>query len=445
MIESVDLKTLTDEQKAFLNGLAYLNLDFEDIDIINNNGNITIEYLLTKYGESFAKEDKEIIESIQNNNNLKKLEIVGYENNNSDSGFAAIAFKDTEGNTGISFRGSENKSHGQHWLVDMWDNFKTAVFGNSQQSREAAMFFERYQNTEGDNYLFGHSKGGELATKVYVRNEENVQGVTVINAQPINIFQLTPKEIEALYLKKFDSIIVNGDFVSGLGYNLYPSRYVENNGKDDSYTGPHSYWAMKVDKDGYAVPLDMKNLVDYPLQGVTKVFGTYLLGTMQFRYASINLPAKLIYTIGYYTNKGIDIAVNELMDVTKKALIAFGNYSEPAIRAFGNFYAEVISTLKIVKRQILIISGKSVATPYINVNTNSLRNYADRLEKVKSRLAELDSDMTSLIFTESLPAVISAIRANNFPSQRKIQKCINYLDGTAEAFERAERNILNRV
>lgn len=64
---------------------------------------------------------------------------------------------------------------------------------------------------------------------------------------------------------------------------------------------------------------------------------------------------------------------------------------------------------------------------------------------MKSRLAELDSDMTSLIFTESLPAVISAIRANNFPSQRKIQKCINYLDGTAEAFERAERNILNRV
>ncbi|RNC99804.1 Mbeg1-like protein [Lysinibacillus halotolerans] len=131
----------------------------------------------------------------------------------------------------------------------------------------------------------------------------------------------------------------------------------------------------------------------------------------------------------------------------------FINTGKALKKATVNFLKQVINsvnllisnTLKKIFTSFIGTNNEAKATPYINLNTNSLRNYADRLEKVKSRLAELDSDMTSLIFTESLPAVISAIRANNFPSQRKIQKCINYLDGTAEAFERAERNILNRV
>lgn len=132
----------------------------------------------------------------------------------------------------------------------------------------------------------------------------------------------------------------------------------------------------------------------------------------------------------------VESVVTEVAKFSMKIAANIEQFKNTVLGEVAKFISDII---KFTKGSI------AVATPYINLNTNSLRSYADRLAKVKSRLAELDSDMTSLIFTESLPAVISAIRANNFPSQRKIQKCINYLDGTAEAFEKAEKNILSQV
>ncbi|RNC99806.1 Mbeg1-like protein [Lysinibacillus halotolerans] len=171
---------------------------------------------------------------------------------------------------------------------------------------------------------------------------------------------------------------------------------------------------------------------------VLAAVGTIIAGVVQIaiRAAIAFIGVVLVETIAEFTInmiKGIANQIGEAVQWTGKQIASVIDSAIDFINKAGGFL------------QNLFGITKAVATPYIQLDTNSLRNYANRLSKVKSRLAELDSDMTSLIFSESLPAVISAIKANNFPSQRKVQQCINYLDGTADAFEKAEKNILSRV
>lgn len=177
----------------------------------------------------------------------------------------------------------------------------------------------------------------------------------------------------------------------------------------------------------------------------------YVLGKQKVQQGILRLEQKIEQGLAHIEKKAIEAIRNferEVIKATKYFNIAI-SIGRTTIKIINQKIVAKLIFFKNIKDKIISLilnqHGKAVATPYINLNTNSLRSYADRLAKVKSRLAELDSDMTSLIFSESLPAVISAIRANNFPSQRKIQKCINYLDGTAEAFEKAEKNILSQV
>lgn len=171
---------------------------------------------------------------------------------------------------------------------------------------------------------------------------------------------------------------------------------------------------------------------------VLAAVGTIIAGVVQIaiRAAIAFIGVVLVETIAEFTInmiKGIANQIGEAVQWTGKQIASVIDSAIDIINKAGGFFQDLFGITK------------AVATPYIQLDTNSLRNYANRLSKVKSRLAELDSDMTSLIFSESLPAVISAIKANNFPSQRKVQQCINYLDGTADAFEKAEKNILSRV
>jgi uncharacterized protein with GYD domain len=89
--------------------------------------------------------------------------------------------------------------------------------------------------------------------------------------------------------------------------------------------------------------------------------------------------------------------------------------------------------------------GYAVATPVIEVNTDKLRHYAERLENVRKRLQNLDADMNSLYFTNGFLDLLDIIRANRLPNSMKLKFCINYLEDTAEAFEKAERNIMEQV
>lgn len=86
------------------------------------------------------------------------------------------------------------------------------------------------------------------------------------------------------------------------------------------------------------------------------------------------------------------------------------------------------------------------AHPVIKVDTYKLRNYAERLKSVNRRLNSLDRRMDSLYCQSNLIDLISLAQADLMTSEsRVIRNCIAYLEETAESFETAERNIINKM
>lgn len=224
--------------------------------------------------------------------------IKDYENNNSSNGFAAIAFVNPEnGEVGMSFRGTENLNNfgsdiggictgddeATNRQIDMLDNASTAITGDSSQASDAVSFFVRNRNDSGENYLYGHSKGGELASQVYARYHFLINGVHVINPQPINTQRMTEEQRMAFQEGKFDAIVIDGDLVWKLGQSPYPVRFVQNNGTDTSFFGPHMLNSATYDDNGNAV-IEDEPFKDYFWQKVAGNVAKFTISGVQELY-----------------------------------------------------------------------------------------------------------------------------------------------------------------
>lgn len=152
------LSALNDKQNLLLTQLSY------ESDVLKDTYNgMTLEEI------ALVITDKDTKDKLQDlcDAGLGTLRIkeVG---NDSITGFGAIAFTDDNGNTGFSFRGTDGMS--LESLNDWGDNVIAMVTGTSAQSAQAEAFFDANRDTSGNNYLYGHSKGGELSESVYVNN-----------------------------------------------------------------------------------------------------------------------------------------------------------------------------------------------------------------------------------------------------------------------------------
>jgi len=76
------------------------------------------------------------------------------------------------------------------------------------------------------------------------------------------------------------------------------------------------------------------------------------------------------------------------------------------------------------------------------VDTYKLRNYASRLESVRSRISSVDSNLNMLYLTEGFLDIINLAIAENLPTKGQINKVINYLEDTASDFDGAEGRIM---
>lgn len=84
--------------------------------------------------------------------------------------------------------------------------------------------------------------------------------------------------------------------------------------------------------------------------------------------------------------------------------------------------------------------------PYIKLDTNSLREYAARLDSVNNRLHRLDSRLNRLYSHVSLVDLYPLIRADLMIGYSwKIKQCAIYLRSVASEFENAERTISSRL
>lgn len=224
--------------------------------------------------------------------------IKDYQNDNSTNGFAATAFENPDtGEAGMSFRGTENLNdfgsdiggvitgdeEAINSQIDMLDNGSTAITGDSAQAREAVEFFERNRSHTGQNYLYGHSKGGELASQVYAQYHMLINEVHVINPQPINPQSLTEEQRAAFNNGKFDAIVVDGDLVWKLGDAPYSVRIVENNGSQDGFFGPHALQSATYDSEGNAV-IEDDPFKDYFWQEVAGGVANFVISGLQGLY-----------------------------------------------------------------------------------------------------------------------------------------------------------------
>jgi len=443
------LDTLNEEQKGFLNEIAYINLPS---DWAEGGKGYTLGDLLEQYDDAefneFINDDK--------NQHLKNLVITDYVNNNdnnSKSGFAAIAFKDpVTGQVGMSFRGSENKAHvndegkGQNWIKDMWDNVLTSTIGTSPQSIEAIAFYERNKDKDGNNYLYGHSKGGEIATSIYVLDYINISGVHVINAQPINSMKLLPDQIAALQSSKFNALVVNGDIVAWLGARVYPVKFVVNNGEAGGPFGPHSIGNIEYKNNGNAL-IEPIPFSGHFWKGVASIVSTVAVSAVQIATRIPALVTNIVVRVGSFLVYDLPNMVLQFVEFSKNAIDTIQKFNREIKDALKNLVGEIANNISNWYNKNFNKSyNEAKATSEIKVDIYKLRDYAVRLQTVNNKLASVDNRLNSLYKSVSFFDWGKVLGADLKTSESsKVKGCMKYLNNTASAFEKAEQNIMNSL
>ena len=422
---SKNLNNLTDKENHLLTQLAYYShgIPMKDIPIKIED--------LNNLDDSVISKDvyNQLIDA-----GFDELEITAI-NNDRETGFGAIAFKDSYNNTGISFRGTDMKE-----LQDWGDNISTMILGTSKQSEQSLEFFNNNKDENGNNFLYGHSKGGELATSILVNNYLEIAQTHVLNPQPINPCKLTLDQKTVLNSSKYDVVVNEGDYVWFLGLN----PYIDNIRFSNKVPGTNSHNQISVDygSDGNIVISNKAPLNIFIGSNISTIIGLF------------QTPSSLFTFLNNQYNRIIDYVLNDMLEDAKKVI----SYLEGKVKEFINVAKDAWNTFvdnaKILYKSVTewiyktFNTGYKYATsnPIIKVDTHKLRNYADRLESVNRRLNSIDSRMNSLYWSVGFLDLFALLQADLFTDESlRLKRCISYLDHTASDFEKVERNIISRL
>ena len=293
MNSNVTLNNLTDKQKIWLSQISYLEISSTGREKIASGGikvSELLDYLAdsdkpftgnASLGDEIFNElgsrvigmdhfptQKEVVDELMNNG-LGELVItdVSKEQSFLSSGFQALAFIDSEGNTGISYRGSDfdfTKGGVRDWLEsDMLEYFTN----DSTQRKEALEFFEKNKSLTGNNYVYGHSLGGNLTSHVYLENHEDIMQAFTINGNPINQKLLdTPEKIAAFNdPNKYDCNVISGDIVGHFKSTSKYSdnvKYIKHNGElNKTALAAHTVQAAAYDENGNLIEVSEKEMI----------------------------------------------------------------------------------------------------------------------------------------------------------------------------------------
>ncbi len=417
----------TDLQNAVMSELSYANLtDWQGKSLFD---------IKDQLGESLWNK----VEAA----NLQDLQIIDYANKNWSNGFGALALKDPNtGQVAISYRGTDGFT--PESLKNDWpDNMSSAITGDSIQVQEAIKFYEKNKSETGNNYIYGHSKGGELSAEVFAKYYSEIKKVHVFNPQPINMFKLTAEQLEAFRSGKFDAVVVNGDIVWALGHPPFQVRFakvVEKEGSDPFW--PHMLDAILFDDDGdiagelafsfHPTNANKMNLIETILSSLTSLGQVAYIG-LNGVLTLIDLTARAPYFIA---------------DFISNCLLNFSNISTITKDAFdriANFFTDVAGILSTWWNKNFN-SGYQYASlnPYIKVSTFQLRSFAERIEKVNKRVRVLDKRIDSLYGKVGLLDLMRLMKADTLiGNNRKLERCAKYLCDTAADFENVEKILTN--
>jgi hypothetical protein len=453
------LDHLNDEEKNIL-----LQLSYFDLPEGRYKGN-SVEQIWLKVkqnpengGDARRERLEEYFESDRfKNSNLANVTLSGYQNNNptmmgeSESGFVGYAWGDQDGNSTAVFRGSENPLSWDHFKTDWVSNGSAGIGNEIQQQNEANRFYEKFvQNAAGEKFVFGHSKGGNLASYVFVTNlEDDVSGY-VINGAPLFWPSLSTEQQDALKSGRFDFIAYDGDFVHDLGYAPYVDKTIEIN--KNFYLDPfYPHYETSVNfkngrfekslQGGIFTPGDIKAEVDK----FTLVYAVH--GVRQAYEVAIVIRDAALMVI-QATWKGMQDAANLVIDGCIAFVKDLKNVTVKAINDLRNFFDTVSNNMKILlKRKIDAVSGGNFAVePYLKVNLQRLTYYADRLQAIKRKTNALNSRIDELYLEAGLFGLDNVLKADILTTfNGRINQNIAYLNTVKNLLERTESILANKA
>lgn len=428
------LSNLSDKQNHLLTQLSYQSHILQD----KYNGqslNDIYKKLSSIYGKNNA-EVKKFKRYIDGGLGDIVIKDVG---NDKVTGFGAIAFEDSNGNIGISYRGTDGIS--KESINDWVGNVSALATGTSMQTAQAEAFYQKNRGKNDNNYLYGHSKGGNLAQSVFVNHYDEINKMHNLNPQPINPYGLTPDQKIALNSDKVDIVVTEGDYVwllGAIGYSLDKIRVMDNSAGSDA----HTYDGRRYDKNGNIVP-GKQPILEYASYGVISL----LLNGIQKAGATIQHIYNIaVRVIDFVENDVIPMAmslinkvVNGIRDLGQK----FAKFAD-SIEQFFNDIVKNISTWIFEHSKGYKYAS---ANPNISINTTTMANYASQLRSLSKRSKKLDGDMNSLYWhlgiewdtIANLGKLLKSGIVLDFAF--RLDKCANYLADTADEFDSVEREL----
>ena len=283
MNNKVNLSDLNDLQKIWLSDLAYIDLTEEGHKKLLEGGftlKESIKYIKKPFspaidvmflegkkfnfliGKILGANDKfpskiDIVNTLIENGlgDLKIIHSSDYPSP-SPSGFQALTFEDSYGNIGISYRGSDmamSSSTIREWLES---NILEYFSSNSPQAQEAVQYFLEHKSADKDNYIYGHSLGGNLVSHVYLNCYKDIKFAFSINGTPINQKLIDTEEKQNAFndKEKFSFNVICGDVIGQLkSCEKYKNNvnYIKNNNiMQQSFLSAHMIQASSFDEFG---------------------------------------------------------------------------------------------------------------------------------------------------------------------------------------------------
>ena len=189
----------------------------------------------SKRGQKYIKARQAVFRRIYAiSENLDDVVITGYVNDNyglygntadhRKTSFVGFAFADSDGNATVSFSGCEFM-YPSSMVLD-WAGCMVASIGKVTRHHQKALDFydAQMQGITGERSILGHSKGGNLATYVFINRLDEDVNAYCVNAQPYCWYTMTETQKEALKTDRFEYIVHADDPTRRASYVSYISR-----------------------------------------------------------------------------------------------------------------------------------------------------------------------------------------------------------------------------
>jgi len=189
----------------------------------------------SQHGRKFVKLRQGYFQRIYaTSENLGDVLVTGYMNDNRGAfgntldkrktSFVGLAFEDSENNGAVTFSGCEQMYPSS--LVLDWGGCFAASLGVITEHHHRAMnFYDTHMHgIFGERNILGHSKGGNLATYVFINRLEQDTRAYCVNAQPYCWYTMNDTQKKALKTDRFEYIVHADDPTRNASYVSYISR-----------------------------------------------------------------------------------------------------------------------------------------------------------------------------------------------------------------------------